>query len=104
MHKRSKCIMQSRALLRHTSALIKCHKVQLAKCVTNILLLSRDLQPIRWRFSVAESFYFQTFQHSREPLLCKWLEKAIVRRVIASLGKEKGRHNFESCFIDKAVA
>ena len=52
-------------------------------------------------FSVAESF--QTLQHSREPLLCKWLEKAIVRRVIDSLGKQKGRHNIGSCFIDKAV-
>ena len=40
----------------------------------------------------------------REPLLCKWLEKAIVRCVIASLGKQKGRHNIGSCFIDKAVA
>ena len=37
-------------------------------------------------------------------LLCKWLEKAIVRRVIASLGNQKGRHNIGSCFIDKAVA
>ena len=49
---------------------------------------------------------FQTFQHSRErerPLLCKWLEKAIVRHVIASLGKHKGRHNIGSCFIDKAL-
>ena len=40
----------------------------------------------------------------KEPLLCKWLEKAIVQRVIASLGKQKGRHNTGSCFIDKAVA
>ena len=39
-----------------------------------------------------------------EPLLCKWLEKAIAHRVIASLGKQKGRHNIGSCFIDKAVA
>ena len=31
--------------------------------------------------------------------MCKWLEKAIVRRVIASLGRQKGRHNFGSCFI-----
>ena len=31
-------------------------------------------------------------------------EKAIVRRIIASLSKQKGRHNIESCFIDKAVA
>ena len=34
----------------------------------------------------------------------KWLEKAILRRVIASLGKQKGRHNIGSYFIDKAVA
>ena len=47
----------------------------------------------------AESF--QTFAHSRE-LLCEWLEKASVRRVVS--GKEKGRHNIKSCFIDKAVA
>ena len=39
-----------------------------------------------------------------EPLLCEWLKKATVRRVIASLGKQKGRHNFGSCFIDKVVA
>ena len=39
----------------------------------------------------------------RERLLCKWLKKAIVRHVIASLGKQKGRHNIGSCFIDKAV-
>ena len=52
-------------------------------------------------FVVAESF--QTFEHSREPL-CEWLEKAIVRRIITSLGKQKGRHNIGSCFIDKAVA
>ena len=26
------------------------------------------------------------------PLLCQWLEKAIVHCVIASLGKHKGRH------------
>ena len=39
-----------------------------------------------------------------KPLLCKWLEKAIARRVIASLGKQKDRHNIGSCFIDKAVA
>ena len=52
-------------------------------------------------FSVAESF--QTL-HSREPLLCKSLEKAIVQRVIASLGLQKSRHNIGSCFIDKAVA
>ena len=51
-------------------------------------------------FVVAESF--QTFANSRE-LLCKWLEKAIVRRVITSLGKQKGRQNVESCFIYKAV-
>ena len=38
-----------------------------------------------------------------EPLLCKRLEKAIVHRVIASLGKQKGRHNIGNCFIDKAV-
>ena len=44
------------------------------------------------------------FEHSREPLLCEWLKKAIVRRVIASLGEQKGRHNISSCFIDKAVA
>ena len=44
------------------------------------------------------------FEHSREPLLCEWLEKAIVRCVIASLGKQKGRHNIGSCFIDKEVA
>ena len=37
-------------------------------------------------------------------MLCKWLEIAIVCRVIASLGKQKGRHNIGSCFIDKAVA
>ena len=53
-------------------------------------------------FIVAEAF--QTFEHSREPLLCEWLEKAIVRHVIASLGEQKGRHNIRSCFIDKAVA
>ena len=53
-------------------------------------------------FIVAESF--QTFEHSREPLLCEWLERALVRRVIASLGEQKGRHNIGSCFIDKAVA
>ena len=40
----------------------------------------------------------------REPLLCKWLEKAIVCHVVASLGKQKGRHNFGSLFRDKAVA
>ena len=40
----------------------------------------------------------------RERLLCKRLEKAIAHRVIASLGKQKGRHNIESCFIDKTVA
>ena len=34
-------------------------------------------------------------------MLCKWLEKAIVCRVIASLGKQNGRHNFRSCFIDR---
>ena len=44
------------------------------------------------------------FEHSREPLLCEWLEKAIVRRVITSLGKQKGRHNIGSSFIDKAVS
>jgi len=32
-------------------------------------------------------------------LLCKWLEKATVRHVIASLGKQKGRYNIGSCFI-----
>ena len=31
-----------------------------------------------------------------------WLKKTIVRSVIASLGKQKGRHNIGSCF-DKAV-
>ena len=36
---------------------------------------------------VAESF--QTFEHLREPLLCEWLEKAIVRHVIASLVEQK---------------
>ena len=40
----------------------------------------------------------------RERLLCKWLEKAIVQCVIARLGKQKGRHNIKSCFIDKALA
>ena len=35
----------------------------------------------------------------REPLLCEWLKKAIVCRVIASLGERKGRHNIGSCFI-----
>ena len=54
------------------------------------------MQPIRWRV-VAESF--PTFVHSRE-LLCELLEKAIVR----CYRKQKGRHNIESCFIDKAVA
>ena len=44
------------------------------------------------------------FKYSREPLLCEWLDKAIVRRVIASLGEQKGRHNIGNCFIDKAVA
>ena len=44
------------------------------------------------------------FKHSREPLLCEWLKKGIVRRVIASLGEQKGRHNIGNCFIDKAVA
>ena len=52
-------------------------------------------------FVVAESF--QTFEHSRELLLCEWLEKAIVCH-ITSLGKQKGKHNIGSCFIDKAVA
>ena len=45
-------------------------------------------------FVVAESF--QTFEHSREPLLCEWSKKAIVCCVIASLGEQKGRHNIES--------
>ena len=44
------------------------------------------------------------FEHSREPLLCEWLDKAIVRRAIASLGEQKGRHNIGSCFIEKTVA
>ena len=52
-------------------------------------------------FVVAESF--QTFAHSRE-LLCEWLEKATVPSVRRVIGKQKGRHNIESCFIDKAVA
>ena len=43
------------------------------------------------------------FEHLRDPLLCEWLEKAIVRHVIASLGEQKGRHNIGNCFIDKAV-
>ena len=53
-------------------------------------------------FIVAESF--SNVRASGEPLLWEWLEKAIVRLVIASLGKQKGRHNIGSCFIDKAVA
>ena len=51
-------------------------------------------------FIVAGSF--QSFKRSREPLLCEWLKKAIVRCVIASLGEQKDRHNIRSCFIDKA--
>ena len=43
----------------------------------------------------------QTFEHSREPLLCEWLEKAIVCCVIASSGEQEGRHNISSCFIDR---
>ena len=54
-------------------------------------------------FIVAESFQTSSM-HLREPLLCEWLEKAIVCHVIASLGEQKGRHNIWSCFIDKAVA
>ena len=37
-------------------------------------------------FIVAVSF--QTFEYSREPLLCESLDKAIVHRVIASLGEQ----------------
>ena len=52
-------------------------------------------------FSVAESIV-PAFESGC--CVYKWLEKAILRRVIASLGKQKGRHNIGSYFIDKAVA
>ena len=43
-----------------------------------------DHVTFRWRvYCCRVILIFQTFEHSREPL-CEWLEKAIVRRVIAS--------------------
>ena len=53
-------------------------------------------------FSVANLSNVPAFEREREPLLCKWLGNCT--SVIASLGKQKGRHNIGSCFIDKAVA
>ena len=44
------------------------------------------------------------FPAFEERLLCKWLKKATVRHVIASLGKQKSSHNFGSCLIDEVVA
>ena len=68
-------------------------------CICHASAFQHDLMPSGKRLTVAESFKLL-----KERLLCEWLEKAIVRRVIASLDEQKGRHNIRSCFTDKAVA
>ena len=62
-----------------SSECAKLKHVRLAKCV--IIADHVTFSQSGGGFVVAESF--QTFANSRE-LLCKWLEKAIVRRVITS--------------------